>query len=118
MAKEIIKILGQVYPNAATETTLYTVPVKRQCVISKLHVFVHGGVNVAIDIAIIPKGGSSPTPATATENYYLFQFPVTAKQEAQADSTKGITLDEFDQIRVKTDIQGAVFQLYGVEIEG
>jgi len=118
MAKEIIKILGQVFPLAATETTLYTVPAKRQCVISLLHAFVSGGANTVVDVAVVPKGGLSPFPATVAENYYIFQLPVTAKQEAQIATTKGLTLDEFDQIRVLTDVLGTVFQLYGVEIEG
>jgi len=116
MPKEIHKILGQVRPAINTETILYTVPDKRAAIV-KVTAFNEDGSAALIKVAIVPDGGADTPPATAAKNYVVNGFSLDPKKADQGTELKGITVNEFDQIRVESDNAVTVFHCYGVEIE-
>lgn len=117
MPKEIIKILGQVSPAAATETVLYTVPVKRSAVVRVTALNLNAaGVGLA-DVAIVPNGGGASSPATTSENYLIKVESLAAGKPYEGNALKGITLSEFDEIRVLANSPTLAFSCFGMEIE-
>jgi len=116
MAKEIFKILGQVKPAAATEEVLYTVPQNRSAIV-KVTGFNENAGAAAVKLAIVPNGGQTVPPPTVPANYNVNGLVLNAKTHTAAGELKGITLDEFDQIRVESDNADCVFQCFGVELE-
>ena len=114
MPKRIYEILGQEAPLAATETVLYTVPSKRTAIV-KVTCFDSNGAD--IKVAIVPDGGKSFPPATSSENYLVDGFPLGTTYIESYKEFKGITMNEFDEIRVESDKATTKFHVYGVEIE-
>ena len=117
MAKEIYGIRGQVKPAINNEEVLYTAPSKRSSIVKVTAFNENASSGAAIKIAIVPDGGATPAPATAPENYLVNGLPVGSKNDLAGGVVNGITLDEFDQIRVESDNADTVFHCYGVEIE-
>lgn len=120
MSQEILRILGQVAPAINTEVVLYSVPDGRRTAVSLFPIFNNSVSDAIIHVAIV-KGGSDDIPnnPTTLESLLISNFTLTAKKgntEAGALQLNGITLDEFDDIRVFTDTAGVVFHLYGVEV--
>ena len=97
MAKEITKVLGQAIPAVInTEQTLYAVTEGNQAVISSLTVTNQDAGAITHKIAVVP-GGSGIT--TTAQHYIRFNKSIaTATSE---DIKIGITMDEFDEIRVE-----------------
>jgi|TARA_Y100001951_G_C11188875_1_gene210268 hypothetical protein len=116
MPKRIYEILGQVDPTAATETVLYTVPSKRTAIV-KVTAFNGSGVANMIKVAVVNDGGSASNPTTTSKDYRVDGFPLGTNYEDIDKEFKGITLNEFDQIRVEATVLGSTFHCYGVEIE-
>jgi len=117
MPKEIIKILGQVRPAVNTEVVLYTVPQNRRAIV-KITVFDSSGTDAAINIAVVPDGFNDiPTNPTLPVNFLVEGVTVSTKQELAGAGLTGITINENDDIRVKSDQADCIFHCYGVEIE-
>jgi hypothetical protein len=104
------KILGQAFPAANANATLYTVPVGNTAVISTLNVCNMGQSNVVFRIAVV-KGGATPTPS----NSYIAYDTGLPAQDA-IGLTLGMTMDATDIIQVQS-LQGNVsFNVFGSEI--
>jgi hypothetical protein len=103
------KVLGQSYPDAATDTTLYTVPASTSTVVSTVHCFNSGNSNSYIDIAIRPAGA-----AIENKNYLLKTMQIAAGESLSL--TIGITLATTDVITVRTSLATVAFQAFGSEI--
>jgi len=120
MSQEVLGILGQIRPAPATETVAYSVPKGKRAAISALFIFNNSGGNVIIDLSIV-KGGSNdiPTNPTPIEATILNQVTLATKQgstDANNIDGRGITLNEFDDIRLVTNTLGVVCHVYGVEV--
>jgi len=111
MPKEIIKILGQLYPAAGATELLYVVPDNRRAIV-KITIFVNGGANDNVSIAMLPLGET-----LSIKNYLIANLSALSKLESQMASATGITLSEGDQILVKSTVGDTIFHCYGVEIE-
>ena len=104
------KILGQAFPAANANATLYTVPVGNSAVISTLNVCNLSLSNVVFRIAVV-KGGVTPTPSNS---YIAFNTALPAQDAIGL--TLGMTMDATDIVQVHS-IQGNVsFNLFGSEI--
>ena len=103
------KVLGQSYPDAATDTSLYTVPASTSTVVSTVHCFNSGNNNSYIDIAIRPAGA-----AIESKNYLLKTAQIAAGESLSL--TIGITLATTDVITVRTSVATVAFQAFGSEI--
>lgn len=103
------KVLGQSYPSAATDTTLYTVPSATSTVVSTIHCFNSGDNNSYIDIAVRPAGA-----AIESKNYLLKNAQIAAGESLSL--TIGITLATTDVITVRTSLATVAFQAFGSEI--
>ena len=104
------KILGQAFPAANANATLYTVPEGNSAIISTLNVCNLSLSNVVFRIAVV-KGGVTPTPS----NSYIAFNTALPPQDA-IGLTLGMTMDATDIVQVHS-IQGNVsFNLFGSEI--
>jgi hypothetical protein len=103
------KVLGQSYPSAATDTTLYTVPASTSTVVSTVHCFNSGDNNSYVDIAVRPAG------ATIESKHYLLKNVQIAAGESLS-LTIGITLATTDVITVRSLLATVAFQAFGSEI--
>ena len=102
------KVLGQVSPAATTDTTLYTVPAGKSCVISTLTVCNTGSAVISYRIAVRP-GGASLT----TAHYVAYDAQLPA---ASTDTlTLGITLSAGDVLTVRAHLTGVAFGAFGDE---
>jgi hypothetical protein len=113
MAKEIVKLLGQVDVAAVqTEYDVYAVPQNRSAVVT-VSVCNRTGGAVAYRLAVVP--GTSASPVTSVENYIRFDKALAANDDE--DIKIGISLDEFDIIRVESDAHVNIsVSVFGVEI--
>jgi len=120
MSQEILGILGQKMPAINTEEVVYSVPQGRRAAISLVLVVNNNTVDALIDFAVVPGGSNDiPNNATADVNRIFKGFTILAKkggQDAIPISGGGITLDEYDDIRFKTDKAQVVIHIYGVEV--
>ena len=104
------KILGQAFPAANANATLYTVPTGNSTVISTLNVCNLSSSNVTFRIAVIPRG-TSPTPSNA-----FIAYDTALPALDAIGLTLGMTLDATDTVQVYS-LQGNVtFNLFGSEI--
>ena len=114
MAKEITKVLGQAQIAVInTEETIYTVPENRQAVISSIIVTDSGIGNILYKIAVVPDGSNVATPSPA-KHYIRWQKSIA--KDTSDDIKVGITMDEFDEIRITADDTDIVFSVFGVEL--
>lgn len=102
------KVLGQVHPSAASDTTLYTVPSATSAVCSTLAIC-NMGVSTTYRVAIRPAG------ATLADLHYLV-FDASANQFDTILLTIGVTLATTDVVTVRAGTADVTFQLYGSEI--
>jgi hypothetical protein len=103
------KVLGQSYPDAATDTTLYTVPAATSTVVSTVHCYNSGANNSYFDIAVRPAG------AAIENKHYLFKNSQIAAGESLS-LTIGITLATTDVITVRSSLATVAFNAFGSEI--
>lgn len=118
--QEILGILAQSRPAAGVETVVYTVPKNRRAVVSRLFIFNNSGGNAIIDLSFVPGGsGNIVGNPTALENTLLNQFTLATKQgntDANNIAGGGLTFNEYDDIRLETDVLGVVAHVFGEEI--
>ena len=104
------KILGQAFPAANANATVYTVPAGNSTVISTLNICNTSATNVSFRIAVL-RGGITPTPA----NSYIAYDTALPAQDAIA-LTMGMTLDATDTIQVYSFQGNVSFNVFGSEI--
>ena len=103
------KVLGQVYPSAVTNTTLYTVPSATQTVVSTINICNQGVNSDAIRIAIRVAGS-----AISSEEYIAFEEPIAGY--SMMTITAGLTLGATDVVTVYSTTGTTSFNAFGSEI--
>jgi hypothetical protein len=103
------KVLGQQYPTAATNTTLYTVPASTQTVVSTITVCNQSATADTVNIAIRVAGS-----ALSSDEYISFGEPIGGN--SMMHITSGITLAATDVITVYTTNGTCSFNAFGSEI--
>lgn len=104
------KVLGQQYPTAATDTTLYTVPASTNTVVSNINICNQSvGSADYVSIAIRIAGAS-----LANKQYLVYQEIVAPA--SVYNFTAGITLSATDVITVNSLLGTTSFQAFGSEI--
>jgi hypothetical protein len=103
------KVLGQIAPSSATDTTLYTVPAGAQAVVSTLVIANRSGSNVAYRVAIRPAGAT-----LAIQHYVAFEIVVAGSDSTTL--TLGLTLNASDVITVRAATGDLTFSAFGTEI--
>ncbi len=103
------KVLGQLKPTAATNTTLYTVPAGTQTVVSSLVITNITNDATTINIAVRPTG-----EAVADKHYIAYNNNLGGY--STRFYTLGITLGATDIISVYDTSGKASFNLFGSEI--
>ena len=103
-----IKTLGQVSPNAITETDLYTVGAGTSTVISSIVICNRSATQATFRVSISVSGG-----ATATKDYIYYDLIIAGNDTFVA--TIGMTLAATDKIRVYSSTANLSFNLFGQE---
>ncbi len=103
------KVLAQVYPTAATASTLYTVPSSTQTVISTINVANQSTNADTIRIAVRPAGQT-----LEAKHYIVYDIVLPAR--AQYQTTSGITLGATDVVTVYSANGTSSFNSFGSEI--
>lgn len=103
------KVLGQVNPNATTETTLYTVPAANSAVISTMSICNFSSSFTSFRVSVSVGGG-----ATANKDY-IYKDLIIAGNDTFA-ATFGLTLNAGDVVRVYAGTNTLAFNLFGQEI--
>ncbi len=101
-------IREQVAPAATTPTTLYTVPVSKETVVSTILVCNRGGSAATFRIALRKLG------AVLANEHYLY-FDVAIGKNDTFAATLGVTLIATDIVEVYASNSNCTFQLYGQE---
>jgi hypothetical protein len=103
------KVLGQVAPDATTDTTLYTVPSSTETVISTIVVANRSANDTTYDIAIRPNGDT-----LSNEHYIAKNVAVGASDSTTI--TLGLTLGAADVVTVQASTTALSFNIFGSEI--
>lgn len=103
------KVLGQLYPSAATASTLYTVPSATQTVVSTITICNQGSASDTFRIAIRVAGS-----ALSSEEYIAYEEPIAGY--SMVTITAGITLGATDVITVYSTAGTCSFNAFGSEI--
>jgi glucose-6-phosphate dehydrogenase assembly protein OpcA len=103
------KVLGQVYPSATSNTTLYTVPASTQTVVSSITICNLGSAADTIRIAIRVAGAT-----LANEDYIAYEEAIAAN--SLMTITAGLTLAATDVITVYSTAGTCAFNAFGSEI--
>lgn len=106
---ELLKVLGQSSPAAATQVDLYTVPAATQTVVSTLHVCNQNAAKVKVRARVRVNGA-----ANATSQYLVFDLSVLGNDFATF--TLGMTLGAADVVSVQSDTTLTAFSLFGTEV--
>jgi hypothetical protein len=103
------KVLGQVAPGAATDTTLYTVPSATSTVVSSIIIANRLPAQDSFSIAVRPAGVT-----LADEHYIAYQIPIALSDSLSL--TLGLTLASTDVVTIWCANGGLTFNLYGSEL--
>ena len=103
------KVLGQVSPTVATQTTLYTVPTGLSTVVSTVSAC-NIGISTTIRIAVQPA-------AAALANQHYIVYDALLNQYETLFLTIGLTLTATDIVTVYTGTASSIvaFNIYGSE---
>lgn len=105
----VYKILGQSNPPLTSSTDLYTVPASKSTVCSTLNIANLAATNGTFRIAIVPSGST-----LQAKNYLAYNTVVPANDSISL--TIGITLAQFDKVKVYASSISQSFNLFGTEI--
>tara|TARA_R110000868_G_scaffold4694_1_gene29158 strand:+ start:382 stop:711 length:330 start_codon:yes stop_codon:yes gene_type:complete len=105
---QIIKVLGQSTPSAASLTTLYTVPALSSSVISSIVICNISATPTSFRVAIRPAGAS-----ISNEHYIYYDVAIAGNDTFIA--TVGLTLATTDVISVYATLATLSFNLFGTE---
>jgi len=103
------KVLGQAFPNANTNFSLYTVPAATSAIVSTLNVCNTTASNVTFRAAIRPAG-----EALANKHYIVYDTALPA-QDSIALSL-GMTMGNTDVLTVYSFLGNVSFNVFGTEI--
>lgn len=103
------KVLGQAYPTATTDTTLYTVPAATQTVVSTINVCNQTAAPGTFRIAVRPAGA-----AILSQHYIAYDITIPANDTISM--TIGITMSATDVITVRSSTGSISFAAFGSEI--
>jgi hypothetical protein len=105
------KVLGQVDLQAATLTTLYTVPSATEAVISSVIICNRGTAATTFRLAVRPNGAS-----IADQHYIAYDVPIAASDATTL--TLGLTLDAADVLSVNAagTASRLSFNAFGAEV--
>lgn len=106
---DTLKILGQSNPLATTDTTIYTVPVATEAVVSTLFVANRSATPLNFRVAVVPSGG------TLSDEHYIY-YDIECPGNDTFTSTSGISMATGDFIVVRTDNATASFTVTGVQV--
>lgn len=106
---EVLKVLGQLNPSAATLTDIYTVPAATSAVISSIIVAERSGTPTAFRISVAPAGAGD-----SVEQYIYYDIAIPANDTFT--SSLGITLAATDVMRVYATLATLSFNIYGSEL--
>jgi len=104
----VIKVLGQLAPGAASLSTLYTVPASTSTVCSSLVVCNRSATATSFRVAVRPAGG-------AISNEMYLYYDVTIAGNDTFIATIGITLATTDIVSVYATLATLSFNLFGQE---
>ena len=104
----LLKVLGQVAPGAASLTTLYTVPALTTSVVSSLCICNRSTSPTSFRIAIRPSGA-----AISNEMYLYYDVEILGRDTFT--STIGISLGAGDVISVYATLATLSFNAFGQE---
>jgi hypothetical protein len=106
---ETILVLGQVVPNATTDTVLYTVPAAHSAIASSIVACNRGANPVAIRVGVSVGGG-----AMADADYLYYELSIPSHDTFAA--VLGLTLAAADEVRVYAATADMTFSLFGTEV--
>ena len=105
---QVLKVLGQSNPSAATLTTLYTVPAVTTAVGSSITICNRSATATSFRLAVRPAGA-----AIANEQYIYYDVAIGGNDTFIA--TIGITLATTDVVSVYATLATLSFNLFGTE---
>ena len=105
---DTLKVLGQLAPDATTDTNLYTVPEDTQTTISSIAAVNRSGGALTIRVAVRPKGA-------AVENKHYIYYGKSVAANDTVFIIIGITLSDDDVISVYASSGDMSFSIFGVE---
>lgn len=108
---ESVKVLGQVYPVAATVTDLYTVPTSRSTVTTLLTACNQSTSTTPtkVRVKVLPSGGTNDQ-----RTFLAYDVPVGANSTIEFNWR--LTLAAGDKVQVQVDTQNVSFNLFGQEV--
>ncbi len=105
----VYKILGQSNPALTSSVDLYTVPVGKSTVCSTLNIANLAATNGTFRISVVPSGSS-----LQAKNYLAYDTVVPANDSISL--TIGMTLSQYDKVKVYASSISQSFNLFGTEI--
>ena len=105
----VYKILGQSNPALTSSVDLYTVPVGKSTVCSTLNIANLAATNETFRISVVPSGSS-----LQAKNYLAYDTVVPANDSISL--TIGMTLSQYDKVKVYASSISQSFNLFGTEI--
>lgn len=105
---DILKILGQSNPLAATLTDLYTVPSGRSVASSSVVIANRSATATTFRVSVAPAGA-----ADSDEQYLYYDISIPGNDSFVA--TIGMTLEATDVVRVRATLATLSFNLFGLE---
>ena len=105
---DTLKVLGQLAPDATTDTDLYTVPENTVTTVSSIAACYRSGGALTIRVAVRPMG------ATVANEHYIYYGKSVAANDTEFIII-GITLSDSDVISVYASSGDMSFSIFGVE---
>ncbi len=105
----VYKILGNSFPSAATQTSIYTVPASTEAIISSIIVCNQSATATTFRVALLPGGGT-----VATTDYIYYDLPIDGNDTFIA--TIGATLEAASEVEVYATLATLSFAVFGSEI--
>ena len=105
----VYKILGQSNPALTSSVDLYTVPAGKSTVCSTLNIANLAATNGTFRISVVPSGSS-----LQVKNYLAYNTVVPANDSISL--TIGMTLGQYDKVKVYASSISQSFNLFGTEI--
>lgn len=105
------KILGQHAPNAATETTHYTVPASKSTVVKSINITNRSSTSDTYTISIL----SNVASATANKDYIAFNNTILGNSTVSIKA--GYTIPTGGGIKITSTNGTCTFSSFGAEIQ-
>jgi hypothetical protein len=105
----VYKILGQANPPLTSSTDLYTVPAGKSTVCSTLNIANLSTINGTFRLSVVPSGST-----LQAKNYLAYNTVIPANDSISL--TIGMTLGQYDKVKVYASSISQSFNLFGTEI--